>query len=175
MLRLRALRDGAGVGVSGGGCGTARRLASLPDSAGRFRTKGRPGRCRAGLWFPRIGDASVRAVGGTVGTEPGALPSPPGNRLGSRRDFLSARGDPALARAASRGSTARKALLMDDATLQAAADRLTWFHSIELRPAVVTKGGSWFDGPEDCRAAARRRRLENELDLNLGFRVLREL
>lgn len=41
--------------------------------------------------------------------------------------------------------------------------------------AVVTKGGSWFDGPEDCRAAARRRRLENELDLNLGFRVLREL
>ena len=41
--------------------------------------------------------------------------------------------------------------------------------------AVVTKGGSWFDGPEDCRAAARRRRLENELDVNLGFRVLREL
>lgn len=29
---------------------------------------------------------------------------------------------------------------MDDATLQAAADRLTWFHSIELRPAIVTKG-----------------------------------
>ncbi len=41
--------------------------------------------------------------------------------------------------------------------------------------AVVTKGGSWFDGPEDCRAAARRRRLENELDLNLGFRVVREI
>ncbi|MBI1283574.1 MAG: SUMF1/EgtB/PvdO family nonheme iron enzyme [Thiobacillus sp.] len=41
--------------------------------------------------------------------------------------------------------------------------------------AVVTKGGSWFDGPEDCRAAARRRRLENELDINLGFRILREL
>jgi formylglycine-generating enzyme required for sulfatase activity len=41
--------------------------------------------------------------------------------------------------------------------------------------AAVTKGGSWFDGPEDCRAAARRRRLENELDTNLGFRVLREL
>lgn len=41
--------------------------------------------------------------------------------------------------------------------------------------AVVTKGGSWFDGPEDCRAAARRRRLENELDLNLGFRVAREI
>lgn len=40
--------------------------------------------------------------------------------------------------------------------------------------AVVTKGGSWFDGPEDCRCAARRRRLENELDINLGFRVLRE-
>lgn len=41
--------------------------------------------------------------------------------------------------------------------------------------AVVTKGGSWFDGPEDCRAAARRRRLENELDINLGFRVMREI
>lgn len=41
--------------------------------------------------------------------------------------------------------------------------------------AVVTKGGSWFDGPEDCRAAARRRRLENELDINLGFRVARAL
>ena len=41
--------------------------------------------------------------------------------------------------------------------------------------AVVTKGGSWFDGPEDCRAAARRRRLENELDINLGFRVARTL
>ncbi|MBN8763670.1 MAG: hypothetical protein BGP20_00935 [Thiobacillus sp. 63-78] len=41
--------------------------------------------------------------------------------------------------------------------------------------AVVTKGGSWFDGPEDCRAAARRRRLENELDLNLGFRVARDI
>jgi len=41
--------------------------------------------------------------------------------------------------------------------------------------AVVTKGGSWFDGAEDCRAAARRRRLENELDLNLGFRVVREI
>lgn len=41
--------------------------------------------------------------------------------------------------------------------------------------ALVTKGGSWFDGPEDCRAAARRRRLENELDINLGFRVVREL
>ena len=41
--------------------------------------------------------------------------------------------------------------------------------------AVVTKGGSWFDGPEDCRAAARRRRLENELDINLGFRVVREM
>jgi formylglycine-generating enzyme required for sulfatase activity len=40
--------------------------------------------------------------------------------------------------------------------------------------AVVTKGGSWFDGPEDCRCAARRRRLENELDINLGFRILRE-
>ncbi len=41
--------------------------------------------------------------------------------------------------------------------------------------AIVTKGGSWFDGPEDCRAAARRRRLENELDINLGFRVVRDI
>ncbi|WP_461581256.1 formylglycine-generating enzyme family protein [Thiobacillus sp.] len=41
--------------------------------------------------------------------------------------------------------------------------------------AFVTKGGSWFDGPEDCRAAARRRRLENELDTNLGFRIVRAL
>ncbi len=41
--------------------------------------------------------------------------------------------------------------------------------------AVVTKGGSWFDGPADCRAASRCRRLENELDINLGFRILREL
>lgn len=29
---------------------------------------------------------------------------------------------------------------MDDATLQAAADGLTWFHSMELRPGLVTKG-----------------------------------
>lgn len=41
--------------------------------------------------------------------------------------------------------------------------------------AIVTKGGSWFDGPENCRAAARRRRLDNELDINLGFRVVREV
>jgi formylglycine-generating enzyme required for sulfatase activity len=41
--------------------------------------------------------------------------------------------------------------------------------------ALVTKGGSWFDPAEDCRAAARRRRLADELDINLGFRLLREL
>jgi formylglycine-generating enzyme required for sulfatase activity len=41
--------------------------------------------------------------------------------------------------------------------------------------AIVTKGGSWFDGPENCRAASRCRRLENELDINLGFRVVRDL
>jgi formylglycine-generating enzyme required for sulfatase activity len=40
--------------------------------------------------------------------------------------------------------------------------------------AVVTKGGSWFDGALDCRSAARRRRLVDELDINLGFRVVRE-
>lgn len=43
------------------------------------------------------------------------------------------------------------------------------------KQAVVTKGGSWFDGPECCRPASRCRRLESELDINLGFRVLREL
>lgn len=41
--------------------------------------------------------------------------------------------------------------------------------------AVVTKGGSWFDGPECCRPASRCRRLANELDINLGFRVVRDL
>jgi formylglycine-generating enzyme required for sulfatase activity len=41
--------------------------------------------------------------------------------------------------------------------------------------AIVTKGGSWFDGPECCRPASRCRRLESELDINLGFRVVREI
>lgn len=40
---------------------------------------------------------------------------------------------------------------------------------------VVTKGGSWFDPAVLARSAARRPRLRDELDVNLGFRLLREL
>jgi formylglycine-generating enzyme required for sulfatase activity len=40
---------------------------------------------------------------------------------------------------------------------------------------LVTKGGSWFEGALDARAAARKPRYFNELDLNLGFRVVREM
>ena len=39
----------------------------------------------------------------------------------------------------------------------------------------VTKGGSWFDGAIHARSAARKRRSFDEMDTNLGFRVLREL
>jgi formylglycine-generating enzyme required for sulfatase activity len=39
----------------------------------------------------------------------------------------------------------------------------------------VTKGGSWFEGALDARSAARKPRFHNELDLNLGLRVVREL
>ncbi len=40
---------------------------------------------------------------------------------------------------------------------------------------IVVKGGSWFDAAVFARSAARRPRLRDELDVNLGFRVLREL
>ncbi len=40
---------------------------------------------------------------------------------------------------------------------------------------IVTKGGSWFDPAVRARSAARMPRLVNEIDTNLGFRVLREL
>ena len=40
---------------------------------------------------------------------------------------------------------------------------------------LVTKGGSWFDPAVLTRSAARRRRNVDEMDTNLGFRVLREL
>jgi formylglycine-generating enzyme required for sulfatase activity len=40
---------------------------------------------------------------------------------------------------------------------------------------VVTKGGSWFDPAARARSAARAPRLRHELDVNLGFRLLREL
>ena len=41
--------------------------------------------------------------------------------------------------------------------------------------AIVTKGGSWFDAAVFARSASRMRRLKDELDVNLGFRLLREL
>ncbi len=39
----------------------------------------------------------------------------------------------------------------------------------------VTKGGSWFESAWQARSAARKPRLWDELDVNLGFRVLREI
>ena len=39
----------------------------------------------------------------------------------------------------------------------------------------VTKGGSWFDPAVLARSAARKKRYWDELDVNLGFRVVREL
>jgi formylglycine-generating enzyme required for sulfatase activity len=59
-----------------------------------------------------------------------------------------------------------------------------WVGSVdELRPTrgtppgdwIVTKGGSWFEGPQDARAAARKPRLRGEIDVNLGLRLVREL
>ncbi len=44
-----------------------------------------------------------------------------------------------------------------------------------ISSAVVTKGGSWFDEAIDARSAARKKRLFDEMDTNLGFRVVREL
>lgn len=40
---------------------------------------------------------------------------------------------------------------------------------------IVVKGGSWFEGLEPARAAARQARMRDEIDINLGLRVLREL
>lgn len=39
----------------------------------------------------------------------------------------------------------------------------------------VTKGGSWFDPAVMARSAARKKRYLDEIDTNLGFRVVREL
>lgn len=39
----------------------------------------------------------------------------------------------------------------------------------------VTKGGSWFDGAAHARSAARKKRYFDELDTNLGFRLVRDL
>lgn len=40
---------------------------------------------------------------------------------------------------------------------------------------VVTKGGSWFDAAVFARSASRKKRFFDEMDTNLGFRLLREL
>jgi formylglycine-generating enzyme required for sulfatase activity len=40
---------------------------------------------------------------------------------------------------------------------------------------IVVKGGSWFDAAVHARSAARMPRLRDELDVNLGFRLVREL
>lgn len=39
----------------------------------------------------------------------------------------------------------------------------------------VVRGGSWFDGPGACRSASRTLRFEHEFDLNLSFRLVREI
>lgn len=44
-----------------------------------------------------------------------------------------------------------------------------------ISSSIVTKGGSWFDEAIHSRSAARKRRLFDEMDTNLGFRVVREL
>lgn len=40
---------------------------------------------------------------------------------------------------------------------------------------IVVKAGSWFEGLVSARAAARQARMGDEIDINLGLRVLREL
>jgi len=39
----------------------------------------------------------------------------------------------------------------------------------------AVRGGSWFDAPGACRSGSRVPRNQNEFDLNLGFRLVREL
>ncbi len=39
----------------------------------------------------------------------------------------------------------------------------------------AVRGGSWFDPPGACRSGSRARRHQDEFDLNLGFRLLREI
>ncbi len=46
---------------------------------------------------------------------------------------------------------------------------------IEQSLWVTVRGGSWFEPLTRARSAARSKRLWDELDVNLGFRVLREL
>lgn len=58
---------------------------------------------------------------------------------------------------------------MDDAELQARADEHVWFHSIELRPGVVTKGGKTPEvlGPESA-ALLDPLRLDGRTLLDIG-------
>lgn len=44
-----------------------------------------------------------------------------------------------------------------------------------LTPWYVTKGGSWFDDAIHSRSASRKKRSFEEMDTNLGFRVVRDL
>jgi formylglycine-generating enzyme required for sulfatase activity len=44
-----------------------------------------------------------------------------------------------------------------------------------ISPWIVTKGGSWFDDAIHSRSASRKKRLYEEMDTNLGFRIVREL
>lgn len=44
----------------------------------------------------------------------------------------------------------------------------------DLKQRMVVKGGSWFDAAVHARSASRRPRLRDELDVNLGIRLLRE-
>ncbi|MFP4154276.1 MAG: formylglycine-generating enzyme family protein [Halothiobacillaceae bacterium] len=43
------------------------------------------------------------------------------------------------------------------------------------RQQRVVRGGSWFDRPGRCRSASRAARYVYEFDLNLGFRLVREI
>lgn len=44
-----------------------------------------------------------------------------------------------------------------------------------LSSLMVTKGGSWFDEAIHARSASRKKRLFDEMDTNLSFRVVREI
>jgi len=48
-------------------------------------------------------------------------------------------------------------------------------HSDFISPLYVTKGGSWFDEAIHARSASRKKRLFDEMDTNLGFRVVRDI
>ena len=50
-------------------------------------------------------------------------------------------------------------------------------HSVDPKKQRLraVRGGSWFDPPGACRSASRAPRQANEFDLNLGFRLVREI